>query len=188
MGLSFRTLISGSEELPPAAGEEILDWAQRAALEKARTSARSLTSTEPALILGADTVVVLPVASDAHVPLLHGNPAQILGKPGTPEIARDMLARLSGTSHIVVSAFALLTHPAGESITDVVETRVQFTLLSEEEITRYISSGEPLDKAGAYGIQGLGAVFIESIEGDYYTVVGLPLARLWQRLQPWRSA
>ena len=187
MGLSFRTLVSGIEEPPPATGEEIMDWAQRAALEKARAAAALLTSPEPALILGADTVVVLSEVSDASAPLLHGCPARILGKPGTPDIARVMLAQLSGTSHIVVSAFALLTHPAGEAVTDVVETRVQFRHLSEEEVTWYISSGEPLDKAGAYGIQGLGAVLVEGITGDYYTVVGLPLARLWQRLQPWQS-
>ena len=143
-------------------------------------------SPTPALLLGADTVVVLP-GGGLDAPCLHGQPARLLGKPRDLDDARAMLRALSGTSHVVVSAFALLAHPEGTEVTEAVTTTVRFRPLDDAEIAAYLATGEPLDKAGAYGIQGRGAVLIDGIAGDYYTVVGLPLTRLWLALDAWRQ-
>jgi septum formation protein len=97
----------------------------------------------------------------------------ILGKPHTAEEARRMLATLSGNAHTVITGFAVME--AERSISRSVETTVNFRLLSDREIEDYIDTGEPLDKAGAYAIQGIGERLVESIEGDYLNVVGLPL-------------
>lgn len=184
LGLPYHTCPSHVDEPAPHAGEDLLQWAQHAAEMKARATAVLLPA-DPVLILGADTVVVLP--SDLHdAPCLHGNPVRVLGKPRDTEDARAMLQALAGRTHTVISAFALLTHPEGTLVTEAVETQVEFRQLSASDIDTYVASGEPLDKAGAYGIQGLGAVLVEAIRGDYFTVVGLPLAHLWQALAPWR--
>ncbi|HOF89178.1 MAG TPA: Maf family protein [Armatimonadota bacterium] len=183
IGLDFRRLPAHTAESPPAPGQEVLAWAQQAALDKARAALPALDA--PALVLGADTVVLAP-ADDPALPRLHGGPVRVLGKPGDAADARAMLRALSGREHTVVSAFALVEYPEGREITDAVATRVRFRPLTDGEIGAYVATGEPLDKAGAYGIQGLGAVLVESITGDYSTVVGLPLTRLWQRLAPWR--
>ena len=119
-----------------------------------------------AVVVAADTVVV------------HGG--KLLGKPGHPEEARAMLRRLEGDRHEVVTGMAVAT-PDGsvESIVDM--SRVTFLSMTEEEITDYVATGEPMDKAGAYALQGMASRFIESIEGSPYTVIGLPihfLARL----------
>ena len=100
-----------------------------------------------------------------------------MGKPGDPEEAAHMLQRLSGHSHQVYTGLTLICADDRE-LRDWAKTRVRMGQLSDADIRAYVRSGEPLDKAGAYGIQGLGARFIEHIEGCYYNVVGLPLARL----------
>ncbi|MHB9132446.1 MAG: Maf family protein [Armatimonadota bacterium] len=182
--LPFHVLPSHTEEFPPAAGEDLATWAQQAALVKARATALLLPADE-ALILAADTVVLLPTQGNL-APLLHGEPVEVVGKPRDRADAHRMLLALSDKTHTVLSAFALLSHPDANFFTDAVETRVTFRNLSLREIDAYIENGEPMDKAGAYGIQGVGAVLIDSIDGDYYTVVGLPLCRLWQALAPWR--
>jgi septum formation protein len=122
-----------------------------------------------ALTLGADTIVV--------------HDGSILNKPGDAESARAMLRQLSGTTHSVYTGFALL-HPSSDRCVRRVErTDVTFAALSDAEITAYVNTGSPLDKAGAYGIQdAMGPLFVESIEGDYYNVVGLPLHALYQEL------
>lgn len=184
LGLPFQALPAHLPEPPPAVGEDVLAWARAAALAKARATAAMLPAT-PALVLGADTVVLLSTDT-AAAPCLHGRPVRVLGKPRDDAEARAMLQALSGRAHTVVSAFALLCHPEGEAVTEAVETTVTFQALTARDIDEYIASGEPRDKAGAYGIQGRGAVLVAGISGDYYTVVGLPLARLWQILAPWR--
>lgn len=184
IGLACRVLPSHIDEPPPAPGEDVLAWVRRAALDKARATA-ALLPPEPALVLGADTIVVLPV-TDARAPRLHGVPVRVLGKPRDVADAQAMLAALSERAHLVISAFALLEHSGGSAITEAVETRVTFRALTTAEIHAYVASREPLDKAGAYGIQGRGAVLVSHIDGDYFTVVGLPLARLWECLAPWR--
>lgn len=123
------------------------------------------------LILTSDTIVVLD--------------GRIMGKPHSEAQAEEMLTALSGREHSVYTAFTLL--PMGgksaEVRTEYAETRVRFRELSREEVLAYIASGEPMDKAGAYGIQGLGALLVESIQGDYYTVMGLPLCRVCEALK-----
>ncbi len=117
--------------------------------------------------VAADTVVVVD--------------EKILGKPRTEAEAAEMLRLLSGRSHLVLTGVAVSFQ--GRILQDVCTTRVQFRPLGEEEIASYVASGEPLDKAGAYGIQGRGALLVEGIEGCYSNVVGLPLARLYLMLK-----
>lgn len=114
------------------------------------------------LVIGADTVVVL------------GN--EILGKPGTKREAKRMLERLSGVCHRVVTGFTIFDASNGLYVSESCETRVCMRDLSADEIDAYVRTGEPLDKAGGYGIQERGAAFVVSIEGDHGTVVGLPLS------------
>jgi septum formation protein len=138
---------------------------ERLAREKALTGARSRPD---ALVLGGDTVVVLD--------------GVVLGKPAGPEDAVAMLLRLSGRRHVVHSGLAL-AEPGGVVHLAVDRTGVVFRPFDEAEARAYVATGEPLDKAGAYGIQGMGAALVSEIEGDYYTVVGLPVAALLSLLQ-----
>jgi septum formation protein len=133
------------------------------AVEKARAAAARHRG-EDAVVLGADTEVVLD--------------GSVLGKPGGEAHAREMLRRLSGRSHAVVTAYALVDCTTGRELVRSVETEVTFRHLTDDDIDAYVATGEPLDKAGAYGIQGRGAVLVDRIDGDYFTVVGLPLADL----------
>ncbi|OQP06325.1 septum formation inhibitor Maf [Geobacillus sp. 46C-IIa] len=126
------------------------------------------SSISDAYILGADTVVV------------YGG--RFLGKPRTAEEAFHMLRLLSGQTHEVWTGVAIVT-PNGEAVSFAEKTAVTFWKLSEEEIAAYIATGEPMDKAGAYGIQGRAALFVKRIEGDYFTVVGLPLSRTVRELR-----
>ncbi len=121
------------------------------------------------LVLGADTMVVI------------GD--KILGKPSSSDEAAAMLRTLSGRVHRVCTGIALVDAATGRSRAATECTLVKFRSLSEREIEAYVASGEPLDKAGAYGIQGHAAVFVSGIKGCYSNVVGLPLSRLWQMLQ-----
>jgi len=168
----------GFEIVPPDADAEAglrpgrnLAETRRAVEAAARAKAASVAARMPAgtLVVAADTVVLLG--------------RKLLGKPQGPEHAAQMLRCLSGRLHRVLTAVAL--HRAGEndSLSDCEETRVRFRHLREEEIAGYVSSGEPLDKAGAYGIQGLGALLVERVEGCYFNVVGLPLATLHRLLR-----
>ena len=129
------------------------------ALDKAR---RVAAKKADSIVIGADTVVVARGTR--------------LGKPADAAEAEAMLARLQGRTHEVWTGLAVVRD--GEQRTAAECTRVLFAKLSTEEIAAYVRSGEPLDKAGAYGIQGLGGIFVKKLEGDYTNVVGLPLARL----------
>ena len=130
----------------------------------ARDKATSVASVRPgAVVLGGDTVVTLD--------------GQILGKPSGPEDAEAMLCRLAGRTHHVASGLALAL-PSGDVRSGVSTTEVTFRHFSAEFAHAYVATGEPLDKAGAYGIQGLGAALVTEIRGDYYCVVGLPVALL----------
>lgn len=146
------------------------DYVRRLALEKARGAAADANRSDgDCLFLGADTVVV---AGD-----------EILGKPRSEGDARRMLRKLSGNVHEVHTGLAVVQRPGtAEGVVDEV-TRVTFAPLSDEEIESYIATGEPFDKAGAYGIQGIGGRYVTRIEGCYFNVMGLPLARLWALLQ-----
>jgi septum formation protein len=122
----------------------------------------------PAIVIGADTVVVLD--------------GQIIGKPRSAEDARRTLELLSGRTHSVVTGVMLVRLPDAERRGFVETTQVQFFAISPEEISRYLATDEPFDKAGAYAIQGRAGRYIPLIEGCYFNVVGMPLARLWQEL------
>jgi len=157
-------------------GELRGDYVRRLALGKARAAANAQEDSGDRLYLGADTVVL---AGDA-----------VLGKPDSEADARRMLRSLSGTVHEVHTGLALVRRPgAMEGVVEEI-TRVTFAPLSDEDIDAYISTGEPFDKAGAYGIQGIGGRYITGIEGCYFNVMGLPLARLWAFLREfgWRES
>jgi septum formation protein len=147
---------------------------ERLALAKARAAASALRMAQQAVVLGADTVVVVD--------------DEVLGKPGTPQRACEMLLRLRGREHLVISGVALLRVTPGtpEAIGDSGAgheiTRVWFAPMTDEEVDEYVATGEPLDKAGGYAIQGRAGRFIPRIEGCYFNVVGLPLARVNQML------
>jgi len=164
-GLTFSVLSSAVDETP-IPGESARELVQRLALAKAELAAARALG--PAIVIAADTVVTLDGA--------------ILGKPRTTEDARQMLEKLSGRTHSVITGVALIRLPDAERVEFQETTHVQFGALEPEEIVRYLSSGEPFDKAGAYAIQGRAARYIPRIEGCYYNVVGLPLARLCNRL------
>lgn len=114
------------------------------------------------IVVAADTVVVLD--------------GRVLGKPKTPEEAAEMLTALSGRAHTVYTGVTV--RRGGEAVTEHEATSVRFRPLSQAEIAAYVSTGEPMDKAGAYGIQGRGALLVEGISGDYFNVMGLPVCRL----------
>jgi septum formation protein len=158
IGVRFAVLDTDCDETRHP-GEHPEDYVLRLALEKARRARAALPPEERRPVLGADTAVVL----DEH----------ILGKPADPEESLAMLRRLSGRSHRVLTAVALIA--ADGARTDLCESRVTFRTLSDDECRGYWATGEPRDKAGGYGIQGLGAVFIAALNGSYSGVMGLPL-------------
>jgi septum formation protein len=164
-GFSFTVLSSAIDETPYP-GESAHDLVERLAFAKAELVAARAVG--PAIIIGADTEVTL----EGH----------IFGKPRSSEDARHMLERLSGLTHAVVTGVALIRLPDAERLTFVESTLVHFAALSREDIDRYLATGEPHDKAGAYAIQGRAGRFIPRIEGCYFNVVGLPLARLQHSL------
>lgn len=131
-------------------------------------------STGKAMIVGRKYRDALIIAADT-IGVLRG---KIIGKPKTEEEAKEMLQAMSGKSHRVITGFTILDSANHKMVTHAVETRVYFKKLSRDEIDRYVKTGEPMDKAGAYAIQGLGAVLVEKIVGDYYNVMGLPLSAL----------
>ena len=107
---------------------------------------------------------------------------RLLGKPRDAADARRMLAEMNGREHRVITGFTILDPQSGRELSQAVETAVRFRQLREDEIAAYVATGEPLGKAGAYAIQGLGALLVEGIEGDFYNVIGLPLCALAQGL------
>jgi septum formation protein len=164
-GFSFSILSSAIDETPYPS-ESAHDLVQRLAVAKAELVAARTAG--PAIVIGADTEVTL----EGH----------IFGKPRSTDDARHMLEKLSGRTHAVVTGVALIRLPDADRRTFVESTLVQFAQLSPEEITRYLATGEPHDKAGAYAIQGRAGRYIPRIEGDYFNVVGLPLAHVTQAL------
>jgi septum formation protein len=145
----------------------------RLAIDKARYIKPNVS--EAGVILGADTTVYL-----------HG---EMLEKPRDAQHAIEMLSRLSANTHVVFTGVGLVDTRSGKEESFWVETRVTFRSLGLDEIERYVASGSPMDKAGAYGIQeDFGAVFVSRIEGDYYNVVGLPVCEVYQRLKNFEPA
>ena len=166
VGLSPVLLAQEIDESPfPGEGAEV--YVTRLAREKALAALRDPRCILPLPVLAADTTVVCA--------------GPILGKPATLTEARYMLTLLSGQTHQVLTAVAIGRHDNVE--TTLVSTSVQFRLLQENEIDAYWATGEPRDKAGAYAVQGVGAMFVSRIEGSYSGVVGLPLFETLQLLQ-----
>ncbi len=158
IGLPFQVVPPNTDE-EPRAGEEPISFARRAAHDKAIEVANRHPG---GIVLGADTVVEID--------------RTILGKPGSAAAAEKMLRALSGREHLVHTAVALVSDG---SCCDIVDTAlVRCVHLSERVISWYVSTGEPLDKAGAYAVQGLGGLLVEKVEGSPNTVVGLPIHRL----------
>jgi septum formation protein len=163
IGLPFRSFSSAVEE-----DLSVADPGLNARVLSEKKARKVLARSRGNWVLGADTVVVLD-----HL---------VLGKPESGEEARFMLLRLSGREHRVITGFCLLD-PAGHTAhSEAVVTRVKMKELTEDEVRRYVASGEPYGKAGSYAIQGLGAFMVESISGSYTNVVGLPLCALVKAL------
>jgi septum formation protein len=168
-GIPFDTMPVDVDETP-LASELAEAMCRRLADCKARAAAAHLgTPHEPVIVIAADTTVEI----DGHT----------LGKPASRDEARDMLRQLSGKTHRVLTALSLIRLPDGATRADLESTSVRFSPLSANEIDEYVATGEPMDKAGGYAIQGRAGRFIERIEGCYFNVVGLPLARLYRNLR-----
>ena len=165
IGLRFKVEPSNYEEDMPS-GLEPHELARQISREKAKVVARKHKN---AVVIAADTFIVF------------GD--QILGKPHTTIEAREMLKTLSGQSHSVITGFSIIDTETEKTLSESVETKVYIKKMTRAEIDTYIKSKEPLDKAGAYAIQGLGAVIVEKIEGDYFNVIGLPLSALTEALK-----
>ncbi|MDN5331655.1 MAG: nucleoside triphosphate pyrophosphatase [Tepidanaerobacteraceae bacterium] len=160
VGLDFEIIPSLVDEtVPPGVTPDIaaVRLAEKKAIDVAHRS-------KDGIVIAADTIVALDDS--------------ILGKPKDEEEARKMLESLSGRWHRVFTGIAVVDCSSLEKVTDCEQSRVKFKKLSSSEIENYIKTGEPMDKAGAYGIQGKGALLVEKIEGCYYNIVGLPLFRL----------
>lgn len=175
IGARFEVRTSGREEVyHSTVPEEIV---RELAIMKAENVAEDLAdeqgrTPEDTIVIGADTIVVLD--------------GKILGKPKDEKDAADMIRALQGRSHEVYTGVAILDYDArGEKNVSVraVGTKVYVNSMDEAEISAYIDTGEPMDKAGAYGIQGRFAAYIDRIEGDYYNVVGLPVSYVYQALK-----
>ena len=164
VGLDFRVDPADVDEsvLP---GESPEGYAVRVSLDKARVAAARAGT---GIVIAADTIVVLD--------------EEILGKPAGPADAERMLKLLSGKVHRVITGLVVMDAATGKALTRTSITRVWFRTLTQHEIISYIATGEPLDKAGAYGIQERGALLVDKIDGCYFNVVGLPLSLLGELL------
>jgi septum formation protein len=183
LGLPFEAVSSNADERAAQGGRPDL-----LAMDAARLKAEEVAGRLPnRLVLGADTVVYLDRQEQGEC-TADRPPANftILGKPADPTEARAMLVALRNLRHGVVTGLCLIA-PDRSVRTAAETTRVRMRDFSGEELERYLASGEPLDKAGAYGIQGAAAALIREIEGDYFNVVGLPLRLLVSLLRPWRA-
>lgn len=165
IGITFRVQASKKEEV----ANTTIPWELVMQLSKEKAGEVAESQTESCLVIGADTVVAVQ--------------GEILGKPADVSEAKEMLCKLSGRTHQVYTGVTVLAwdgHQITNGITFYEKTDVTIAELTIDEIQAYIDSTEPMDKAGAYGIQGRFACYVERIDGDYYTVVGLPIAHLYR--------
>ena len=165
IGLKFEVDASGCDE-EINAGLDPQEIVRQLSIKKAKSVAARHKN---AIVIAADTIGVM------------GD--KILGKPHTENEACKMLQVISGKSHLVITGFSILDTATNKIVTGIANTRVYIKKLTGQEIDAYVKTGEPLDKAGAYAIQGMGAVIVEKIEGDYYNVMGLPLHALTEALK-----
>ncbi|MCI8336045.1 MAG: septum formation protein Maf [Peptococcaceae bacterium] len=166
IGITPEVVVSAAEEIKEG---DPADVVKINALAKGRAVAPLVKNK---IIIASDTVVAAN--------------GQILGKPQDAAEALAMLMSLAGKSHWVYSSVAIIDSDTGACLVDVDQTEVFFTAVEETDLQKYIKTGEPMDKAGAYGIQEKGALLVEKICGDYYTVMGLPLHKLKELLSSWR--
>lgn len=159
LGTDFKTEVSDADENIDKTIEPSLYVQELAMIKAAAVKAK-----DAKYIIAADTIVCFN--------------GRIMGKPHTEEEAHQMLESLSGNTHCVYTGICVSDVESGVSVTDYEKTEVTFNVLAPDEIDKYIKSGEPFDKAGGYGIQGKGALLVEKISGDYFNVVGLPVAKL----------
>lgn len=162
-GFSLKTVSKNIDEI--SSKEEIKEKIMDIAQQKTMAAAKDYPDEN---VVGADTVVVID--------------GKILGKPKDETEAFEMLKSLSGKSHDVITAYSFVNLKKNIFLNDAEVTKVFFKNLSDEEINWYINTKEPMDKAGAYGIQGKGVYFVEKIEGDFFSVMGFPLGRFLRRL------
>ena len=167
VGLEFSVQVSDVEEIVPE-GCPIEKESEYLSGLKAEAVFREH---EDAIVIGSDTLVAID--------------GDVLGKPKTVEGAKAMLRRLSGRTHTVFTGVTVFWKENGETRKDSFTSRTEVTFyeLDDGEIDRYVATGEPMDKAGAYGIQGFGARLVKGIEGDYFTVMGLPIAEVLRRIE-----
>lgn len=168
LGLDFTVCAPDADESSINKAIPINMYVQELALLKATAAAKELIGSR-GVIIAADTVVCMD--------------GEILGKPYDEQDAARILAALSGKSHEVYTGVCVMRISDGYAACESERTAVTFLPITEEKIDRYIKTGEPMDKAGAYGIQGLGAALVKKIEGDYFNVVGLPISKLTQLLE-----
>ena len=182
-GFAFEVLVSEADETieTETPGEMVEVLSERKAAAVAEEITRQGFAEESVLLVGADTMVAID--------------GKKLGKPKDEKGAEEMLEELSDRTHQVYTGVTLIRLKKAENGSILQESRtfsegtdVSFYPLTKEEIRSYIATGEPMDKAGAYGIQGKAAVFVKEIRGDYNNVVGLPIARLYQELKNWSGA
>lgn len=167
LGLAYDIAPVDLDESPLPA-EPPADLALRLARAKALAAA---PLARPALVIAADTIVVAGQS--------------VLGKPRDAAQARRFLALLAGQTHVVITGLAVRAWPEETLSGETIESRVTFAPMSEPQIDWYVKTGEGMDKAGAYALQGIGALFIASVEGSYTNVIGLPLDRLYPHLRRW---
>ncbi len=165
IGLKFEVEPSNREE-DMLSGLKPHELARNISLEKAKVVANKHKN---AIVIAADTIIVFK--------------GKVLGKPHTETEAENMLKTMSGKSHYVITGFTIIDTDKNKTLTKSVETKVHIRKLTSKEINAYVKSQEPLDKAGAYAIQGLGSVIVGKIEGDYFNVMGLPLSALTESLK-----
>lgn len=164
---NFDIIVSNFDESCIMYNGDVKSYVMDLSKGKAMNVCNSLKNS--AIVIGCDTLVFFENS--------------ILGKPKTKEEAYHMLKKLSGNIHKVYSGITVIDSNTGHSISDYVCTKVQFSHLTDDQIEKYIDSGDPMDKAGSYGIQGQAGVFVEKIDGCYYNVVGLPLNKLYYMLK-----
>lgn len=165
IGMKFKVVLSNVEEDEISSNDITVRL-----IKNARIKGEAVAYSNPdSIIISADTIVVL----DNHV----------MGKPLDEKSARQMLEKLSGRTHEVMTAFGLIYRKYDKSYFEIATTKVKFRPLNLDDITAYIKTGEPMDKAGAYAIQGMGSILIDSIAGCYFNVVGFPISKFFITLK-----
>lgn len=162
LSIPFDIIVSDADETIDPNGS-LIDEIEKLSFKKALAVFKEH---KDAVVIGADTIVVYD--------------KEVLGKPKTQENAKKMLEKIQGKTHEVITAVTIISSRQSETFSSI--SKVNFYPMSPEEIDSYVESDEPLDKAGAYAIQGLGSKFIKNISGDYYAIVGLPIGELYHRI------